>query len=130
MYMYIHVHDEMSLYVHSINTSVPFSDMYVPFCPILSRWVGFQMGGKEEGGKGELTGTTRSLSSNQHMLLDLSPSRRCRSPYWSWDNFGFKCCVAAAARCACVRANEGSWKCERIREGRAWEETKRRSNRD
>jgi hypothetical protein len=29
-----------------------------------------------------------------------------------------------------VRADEGSWKCERIRERRAWEETKRKSDRD
>ncbi len=43
MYMYIHDHVVMYLYVHGINMSVPFSDTYVPFCPILSRWVGFQM---------------------------------------------------------------------------------------
>ena len=43
MYMYIHVHVVMYLYVHSINMYVPCSDTYVPFCPILSRWVGFQM---------------------------------------------------------------------------------------
>ena len=43
MYMYIHVHDVMYLYVHSINMYVPCSDTYVPICPILSRWVGFQM---------------------------------------------------------------------------------------
>ena len=43
MYMYIHVHVVMYLYVHGINMSVPCSDTYVPFCPILSRWVGFQM---------------------------------------------------------------------------------------
>ncbi len=43
MYMYTHVHDGMYLYAHGINTSVPCSDMYVPVCPILSRWVGFQM---------------------------------------------------------------------------------------
>ena len=41
--MYIHVHVVMYLYVHGINMSVPCSDTYVPFCPILSRWVGFQM---------------------------------------------------------------------------------------
>ncbi len=27
---------------------------------------------------------------------------------------------------ACARANEGSWKCENLREGRDWEETNRR----
>ncbi len=43
MYMYIHVHVGMYLYVHGINMSVPCSDTYVPFCPILSMWVGFQM---------------------------------------------------------------------------------------
>ena len=43
MYMYIHVHVVMYLYVHGIKISVPCSDTYVPFCPILSRWVGFQM---------------------------------------------------------------------------------------
>ncbi len=43
MYMYIHVHVVMYLYVHGINMSVLYSDTYVPFCPILSRWVGFQM---------------------------------------------------------------------------------------
>ncbi len=43
MYMYIHVHVVMNLYVHGINMSVSCSDTYVPFCPILSRWVGFQM---------------------------------------------------------------------------------------
>ncbi len=43
MYMYIHVLVVMYLYVHGINMSVPCSDTYVPFCPILSRWVGFQM---------------------------------------------------------------------------------------
>ncbi len=31
------------LYVHGINMSVLCSDTYVPFCPILFRWVGFQM---------------------------------------------------------------------------------------
>ncbi len=36
MYMYIHVHVVMYLYLHGINMSVPFSDTYVPFCPILS----------------------------------------------------------------------------------------------
>ncbi len=41
--MYIHVHAVMYLYVHGINMYVPCSDTYVPFCPILSRWVGFQM---------------------------------------------------------------------------------------
>ena len=41
--MYIHVHVVMYLYVHGINMYVPCSDTYVPFCPILSRWVGFQM---------------------------------------------------------------------------------------
>jgi hypothetical protein len=41
--MYIHVHVVMYLYVHDINMSVPCSDTYVLFCPILSRWVGFQM---------------------------------------------------------------------------------------
>ncbi len=44
MYMYIHVHVVMYLYVHGIYMSVPCSDTYVLFCPILSRWVGFQMG--------------------------------------------------------------------------------------
>ncbi len=34
---------ECILYVHEINTSISCSDMYVLFCPILSRWVGFQM---------------------------------------------------------------------------------------
>ncbi len=43
MYMYIHVHVVTYLYVHGINMYVPCSDSYVPFCPILSRWVGFQM---------------------------------------------------------------------------------------
>ncbi len=45
MYIYSDVHIVMYLYVHhdGINMSVPFSDTYVPFCPILSRWVGFQM---------------------------------------------------------------------------------------
>ncbi len=43
MYMYIHVHVVMYLYVHGINMTVPCSDTYVPFCPILSRCVGFQM---------------------------------------------------------------------------------------
>ncbi len=45
MYMYIHAHVVMysSLYVHDINMYVPCSDTYVPFFPILSRWVGFQM---------------------------------------------------------------------------------------
>ncbi len=43
MYVNIHVHVVMYLYVHSINISVPCSDTYVPFCSILSRWVGFQM---------------------------------------------------------------------------------------
>ena len=43
MYMYIHVHVVMYLYVHGINMSVPCSDTYVQFCPILSRWVEFQM---------------------------------------------------------------------------------------
>jgi hypothetical protein len=43
MYMYIHVHAVPYLYVHGINMSVSCSDTYVPFCPILSRWVGFQM---------------------------------------------------------------------------------------
>ncbi len=33
----------MYLYVHGINMSVLCSDTYVPFCPILSRWAGFQM---------------------------------------------------------------------------------------
>ncbi len=47
MYMYIHVHDGMYLYVHGIDTSVPYSDIYLPFCPILSRWVGFQMAGQQ-----------------------------------------------------------------------------------
>ncbi len=42
MYMYIHVHVVMYLYVHGINMSLLCSDTYVPFCPILSRWVGFQ----------------------------------------------------------------------------------------
>ena len=46
MYMYIHVHVVMYLYVHGINMSVLYSDTYVPFCPILSRWVGFQMSAK------------------------------------------------------------------------------------
>ncbi len=41
--MYIHVHVVMYLYVHGINMYAPCSDTYVPFCPILSRWVGFQM---------------------------------------------------------------------------------------
>ncbi len=44
MYMYIHVHVVMYLYVHGINMAVLCSDTYVQFCPILSRWVGFQMG--------------------------------------------------------------------------------------
>ncbi len=43
MYMNIHVHVRMYLYVHGIIMYVPCSDTYVPFCPILSRWVGFQM---------------------------------------------------------------------------------------
>ena len=43
MYMYMPVHVVMYLYVHGIDMSVPCSDTYVPFCPILSRWVGFQM---------------------------------------------------------------------------------------
>ncbi len=43
MYMYIHIDVVMYLYVHGINMYVPCSDTYVPFCPILSRWVGFQM---------------------------------------------------------------------------------------
>ncbi len=43
MYMYMHVHFVMYLYVHGINISVPCSDTYVLFLPILSRWVGFQM---------------------------------------------------------------------------------------
>ncbi len=43
MYMYMYVHVVMYLYVHGINMSVSRSDTYVPFCPILSRWVGFQM---------------------------------------------------------------------------------------
>ncbi len=41
--MYLHVHVVMHLYVQVLNMSVLCSDMYVPFCPILSRWVGFQM---------------------------------------------------------------------------------------
>ncbi len=41
--MYMHVHVSMYLYVHGINMPVPCSDTYVLFCPILSRWVGFQM---------------------------------------------------------------------------------------
>jgi hypothetical protein len=41
--MYIHVHVVMYLYVYGIYMSVPYSDTYVQFCPILSRWVGFQM---------------------------------------------------------------------------------------
>ena len=43
MYMYIHVRVVMYLYVHGINMSVLCSDTYEPFCPIMSRWVGFQM---------------------------------------------------------------------------------------
>ena len=43
MYMYIHVHVVTYLYVHGINMYVPCSYTYVLFCPILSRWVGFQM---------------------------------------------------------------------------------------
>ncbi len=43
MCMYIHVHVVTYFYVHGINMYVPCSDTYVPFCPILSRWVGFQM---------------------------------------------------------------------------------------
>jgi hypothetical protein len=42
MYMYIHVQDGMYLYVHGINMYEPCSDTYVPCCPIMSRWVGFQ----------------------------------------------------------------------------------------
>ena len=45
MYMYIHVYVVMYLYVHGINMSVSCSDTYVQFCPILSRWVGFQKAG-------------------------------------------------------------------------------------
>ncbi len=43
MYMYIHVHVVMYLYVHGINMSVLCSETNLPFCPVLSRWVGFQM---------------------------------------------------------------------------------------
>ncbi len=54
--MYIHVHVVMYLYVHGINMSVLFSDTNVPFCPILSRWIGFQMHG-DWPGRGILTVT-------------------------------------------------------------------------
>ncbi len=42
MYTFMNVMVYMHVYVHTL--SVPCSDMYVPFCPIPSRWVGFQAG--------------------------------------------------------------------------------------
>ena len=71
--------------------------------------------GKEGGGMGELTGTTRSPPSNQHVLLDLPPSRR-RRPCRSWGNFGLECCRAKRRR-----HHSGSVHvCARMGRARAW----------
>ncbi len=43
MYIYVHVHECLYNHVHVHTLSVPCSDVYVPICHILSRWVGFQM---------------------------------------------------------------------------------------
>ena len=71
---------------------------------------------------GELTGTTRSPPSNQHVLLDLPPYRR-RHSCRIWGNFGFERCRSKRRR-----HHSGSVHvCARMGQARAWRGSLRES---
>ena len=72
--------------------------------------------------RGELTGTTRSPPSNQHVLLDLPPYRR-RHSCRIWGNFGFERCRSKRRR-----HHSGSVHvCARMGQARAWRGSLRES---